>query len=161
MSLTTMTSRRSLAVGGDVVQRLPGHAAGQRAVADHRDHRAGRLAAQLVRLGQAVGVGQAGRGVRVLDDVVLGLGLARVAGQAAPLPQAAELGVPPGEQLVHVGLVPGVEHDPVLRRVEHPVQRDRQLDHAEVRPEVTAVPGHHRDQADRGSPPRAAAAAPG
>ena len=48
---------------GDVVQRLPGHPAGQRAVADDRDDRAVLLAAQRVRLGQPVGVGQAGRGV--------------------------------------------------------------------------------------------------
>ncbi len=131
---------------GDVVQRLPGHPAGQRPVADDRDHGPVRLAAQLVRLGQAVGVGQAGGGVRVLHQVVLGLGLARVAGQPAALPQRAELRDPAGQQLVHVGLVPGVEDDLVLRRVEDPVDRDRELDHAEVRAEVATGPGGRLDQ---------------
>ena len=124
----------------DVVQRLPGHPAGERAVADHRHHGAAGLAAQPVRLGQPVGVGQAGGGVRVLHDVVLGLGLGRVPGQAAALPQRAELGIPPGEQLVHVGLVAGVEDDPVRRRVEHPVQRDGEFHDTEVGPEVAAGP---------------------
>ena len=131
---------------GDVVQRLPGHPAGQRAVADDRDHGPVRLAAQLVRLGQAVGIGQAGGSVRVLHQVVLGLGPARVAGQPAALPQRAELRDPPGQQLVHVRLVPGVEDDLVLGRVEDPVDRDRELDHAEVRPEVPAGPDRRLDQ---------------
>jgi hypothetical protein len=48
--------------GGDVVQRLPAHAAGERAVADDRDDVAV-LAAQPVGLGQAVGVRQRRRGV--------------------------------------------------------------------------------------------------
>ncbi len=136
----------------DVVQRLPGHAAGQRAVADHGDDRAVVLAAQLVRLGHAVGVGQGRGGVAVLHEVVLGLGPARVARQAAGLPQRVELAVPPGQQLVHVGLVPGVEDHLVLGRVEHPVQRDGQLDHAEVRAQVAAGPRYrfHQDIADLG-----------
>ena len=130
----------------DVVQRLPGHAAGQRAVADDRDHGAVRLAAQPVRLGQPVRVAQAGGRVRVLHQVMLGLGPAGVAGQPAPLAQRAELGHPPGEQFVHVGLVAGVEHDLVHRRVEHPVQGDGQLDHAQVGPQVAAGPRHRLDQ---------------
>ena len=39
---------------------------------------------------------------------------------------------------MHVRLVPGVEHDRVARRLEDPVDRDRQLDDAEVRAEVSA-----------------------
>ena len=41
---------------GDVVQRLPAHAAGQRAVADDRDYVPVAMSGQLERLGQAVGV---------------------------------------------------------------------------------------------------------
>ena len=33
---------------------------------------------------------------------------------------------------MHVGLVAGVEDDRIVRRVEYPVQRQRQLDDAEV-----------------------------
>jgi hypothetical protein len=40
----------------------------------------------------------------------------------------------------------GVENDLVDRRVEHPVHRDGQLDHAEIRPEVAARPRHRLDQ---------------
>ena len=131
---------------GDVVQRLPGHAAGQRAVADDRDHAAVGLAADLVGLGQAVGVGQAGRGVRVLDHVVLGLGPARVPGDAAPLAQRVEPVVAAGQQLVHVGLVAGVEDDPVGRGVEGAVQGHRELDDPEIRAQVPAGPGDGLDQ---------------
>ena len=102
--------QRQVLVGGDVVDRLPRHAAGERAVADDRDGVPVALAAQATRLGDAVGPGQRGRGVGVLDDVVLGLGAAGVAGQAALLREPAEV-VPAGEQLVHVGLVAGVEDD--------------------------------------------------
>ena len=131
---------------GDVVQRLPGHAAGERPVADDGHHGPVRLAAQLVGLGQAVGVGQAGGGVRVLHQVVLGLRLARVAGQAALLLQRAEPRDAAGEQLVHVRLVAGVEDDPVPRRVKDAVDRDGQLDHAQVRPEMAAGPCRRLDQ---------------
>ena len=102
MSLTT----------GDVVQRLPGHPARQRSVTDDRDH-VPVLATDRVGLGQAVGVGQGGGGVRVLDEVVVGLGPARVAGEATLRAQGVEAVRSAGEHLVHVGLVAGVEHDPV------------------------------------------------
>ena len=80
--------RAAVLGGGDVVERLPRHPAGQRAVADDRDDVAV-LAAERV----APWPGRRRRTAtvdawRVLDDVVLGLGLARVAGQAA-LPGAA------------------------------------------------------------------------
>ena len=74
---------------GDVVQRLPAHAAGQGAVADDRDDRAP-LAANLEGLRHSVGVGQRGRRVRVLDPVVRALGPARITRQAAGLPQRVE-----------------------------------------------------------------------
>jgi hypothetical protein len=83
--------------------------------------------------------------VGVLDHVVLGLGLARIAGQASPLPQRPEV-VPPGEQLVDVRLVAGVEENPVPRGVEDPVHGDGQLHRPEVRPEVTSVRGDHRNE---------------
>ncbi len=135
-----------LGVPGDVVERLPGHAPGQRTVADHRDDRAAGVAAQLVRLGEPVGVRQGGRGVGVLDDVVVGLGLARVARKAALLAERDEVGRAPGEHLVHVRLVAGVPQDAVSRRVEDPVQRDGQLDDPEVRAEVASDAGGGVDQ---------------
>ena len=70
---------------GDVVQRLPAHAAGQRAVTDHHDDMPPG-AGQLERLGQTVRIGQSGGRVAVLDEIVLALRPVRVAGQAVPLP---------------------------------------------------------------------------
>ena len=131
--------------GGDVVQRLPGHAAGQRAVADDGDD-GPRVTADGEGLGQPVGVGQRGGGVAVLDPVVLALGPARVARQAAALAEPVEALDPAGEHLVHVGLVAGVEDDRLARGVEHPVQRDGQLDAAEVGAEVATGPRHAGDQ---------------
>jgi hypothetical protein len=71
------------------------------------------LAADGVGLGQSVGVAECGGGVGVLDDVVVGLGLAGVAAQAAFLPEPVEVGPAAGEELVDVGLVAGVEDHPV------------------------------------------------
>jgi hypothetical protein len=84
--------------------------------------------------------------VAVLDDVVLGLGAGRVAGQAAALLEPLEAGGPPCDDLVDVGLVPGVPQDGVGGRVEDPVQREGELDDAEVGPEVAAGA---RDRADQ------------
>src|SRR5690606_4728714 len=98
--------------GGDVVERLPAHAAGERPVADHGDH-VPPLTPQRVRLGEAVGVGQRGGGVRVLDQVMLAFGAAGVTGQAAALAQQVEPALPAGHDLVDIRLVAGVEQDAV------------------------------------------------
>ena len=136
---------RQVSVDGDVVDRLPGHPAGQGAVTDDGDRVAAALTAQSAPLGDAVGPGQGRRGVGVLDDVVLGLGSARVPGQASLLLQLAEV-VPSGQQLVHVGLVARVEDDRVPRRVEDAVQRDGELDDTEVGAEVPTGLAHLRDE---------------
>ena len=74
-----------------------------------------------VGLGQAVGVRQRRRGVAVLDQVVLGLGAARVARQAALLAQRLErLAAAAGDELVHVRLVAGVPQDLVARASRRP-----------------------------------------
>ena len=71
------------------------------------------------------------------------LGIAgRAAGELEPLPAV----VPAGEQLVHVGLVAGVPDQRVARGVEHAVERDRELDDAEVRAQVPAGARDARDQ---------------
>ena len=134
----------------EVVERLVGHPAGERAVADDGDDAAVpavalELAAQLEGGREAVGVGEGGRGVRALDPVVLGLGAARIARQPSALLQVLEAVAPPGEQLVDVGLMAGVEQQDVARRVEDPVQRDGELDDAEVRAQV---PAGLRDRVD-------------
>ncbi len=129
----------------DVVERLPGHAAGEGTVTGD-GHDVAVLPADGVGLGQAVGVGQRRGGVGVLDDVVRGLGLAGVAREAALLAQGVEVARAPGEHLVHVALVTGVEDDPVARGVEDPVHGHGQLDDAEVRAEVAPDLGGRADQ---------------
>jgi hypothetical protein len=77
---------------------------------------------------------------------VVALRAARVAGQATALPQPLEALDPPGEHLVHVGLVAGVEDDGLARRLEDAVQRDRQLDAAQVGAEVAPGLGDAGDE---------------
>ncbi len=129
----------------DVVERLPGHAAGERAVADDRDDVPVGEAAHDVRLRDAVAPRERGGRVRVLDDVVLGLGARRVPGQPALLAQRGEV-LAPREELVHVGLVARVEHEGVRGRREHAVHRDGQLHDPEVRAEVAARAGDGVDE---------------
>jgi hypothetical protein len=72
------------------------------------------LPGEPARGGDPLGPGQGGRGVRVLDDVVLGLAAAGVAGEPPALAQPGEV-LAAGEQLVDIGLVPGVEDHRVAR----------------------------------------------
>ncbi len=83
--------------------------------------------------------------MRAFDDVVLGFGAVRVAGQAALLAQGAEV-LASGEELVHVGLVAGVEDDAVAGGIEDPVDRDGEFDDAEVGAQVPARLGDVADQ---------------
>ena len=64
---------------------------------------------------------------------------------AVDLAQRAEPLEAAGEQLVGVRLVPGVPDDPVARRLEQPVERERDLDDAERRAEVAAGRGDGPD----------------
>ena len=79
-----------------------------------------------------------GRRMGGAEGVVLALVAAREAGDAAELAQRAHALAPAGQDLVRIGLVADVPDDPVARRVEHVVQRDRQLDRAEVGRQVAA-----------------------
>ena len=124
--------------GGDVVQCLPAHAAGQRSVADDRDDMAVAVPGQLERLGEPVGIRQCRARVAGLDPVVVAFRTRRIARQAVLLAQRVELVAPTGQHLVYVGLMTGVEDDRIVGRVEYPVQRQRELDDAEVRAEVTS-----------------------
>ena len=67
-------------------------------------------------------------------------------GDAAPHPQLLHGVAPAGQHLVAVGLVADVPHDAVVRRVEHVMQRDRQLDRAEVRRKMASGLAHRFEQ---------------
>ncbi len=128
----------------DVVQRLEAEAAHQGGIAD--DH-----CDALVAAGQVAGRrkplrdGEARAGVSAVEDVVLGLAPPRKAADAVQLPETPEPLVPARQQLVRVGLMPGVPDDAVARRVQQAVQRDRQFDDAQRRAEVAAGAGHRFD----------------
>ena len=92
-----------------------------------------------------MGIGQHGGGVAVLDPVVRRFDPIRIAGHAALLAQVAKVGAAAREDLVHIGLVTGVPQDDVPGRVEHPVDGEGELHHAQV---GSKVPARHGDRMD-------------
>jgi hypothetical protein len=98
----------------EVVQPLVGHATGERPVADDGHHLAVALTPEGEPRRHPVGVAEDGRGVAVLDPVVLGLGAVGVAREPTGLAQRGERLAPAGDQLVHVGLVARVPEQDVL-----------------------------------------------
>ena len=136
MSFRTHDDRRAEATGlGD---RLEGDAAGHRAVADHRDDVPVLAVPAAHRLLDADRVADRGRGVAGAHDVVLGLEDRAERREALVLADRLQLIAAAGEDLVRVGLMADVPEDLVARRVEQRVQRDGDLDRAEVRAEVPA-----------------------
>ena len=128
----------------DVVERLQGEAAHQRGVADD-DRDPLEAVADVARLGQALGHGQPGAGMAAVEDVMGRLGPPREPADPVELAQGPEALEAAGQQLVRVGLVAGVPHDPVARRLEQAMERDRQLDDAQRRAEVAAGVRDGRD----------------
>ena len=84
-----------------------------------------------------------------VHDVVDALAATREAADAPELPQRVEAVEPTGEQLVRVGLMPRVPDDAVARAVEDPMERDRELDHAE---RAAEMPARVRDRIDDALP---------
>ena len=126
----------------EVVERLHRQPGADRRVPDaDRDplppRRIG-LGSQVARGREADPDRHAGTGMAAVEDVVLALAAAREAADATDLAQRLESVPAPGQQLVGVGLVPGVPHDPVARRVHDAVQCERDLDRAEGAREVPA-----------------------
>ena len=87
-----------------------------------------------------------GRGMSGAERVVLALGTTREAGQAAALANGANAVAPAGEDLVRIGLMADIPDQPVARRVEHRMEGNRQLDHAERGAEVAAGDGNRIDR---------------
>ena len=130
----------------EVVETLEGHAAGHRAITDHR-HDPPAVAGSGPCRGQAVGVRQHGRRVGVLDPVVGRFISGRIARHLSGLAQSVELGDPSGQEFVDVGLVPGVEEDGVPWAIENPVESQGELHGAQVRTKVAAGAVHGVDDA--------------
>ena len=64
----------------------------------------------------------------------------------AALAQGTDAVAPAGQDLVRIGLMADIPDQPVVRRVEHVVQRDGELDDAKAGAEMAAG---HRDGVDR------------
>ena len=64
--------------------------------------------------------------------IVLGFGAREEARDPAELAEGVEPLASAGEHLVDVGLMPGIPHELVARRIEDAVERDCQLDRAEA-----------------------------
>ena len=125
----------------DVVERLERQAAHQRRVTDD-DRDPLEAVADVARLGESLGDRQTGAGMAAVEHVMRRFGPAREAADPVELAQRPEAVEAAGQQLVRVGLVPGVPDDPVAWRFEQAMQRDRQLDDAERRAEVAAGDRH-------------------
>ena len=128
----------------DVVEGLEREARQQRRVADDDRDPLERVA-QVARRREALRDRQPGARVPAVEHVVRRLGAAREPADAVDLAQRVEPLEAPRQQLVRVGLVPGVPDDVVARRLEQPVERERDLDDAEARPEVAAGGGDGPD----------------
>ena len=122
---------------GGIVERLEHDPRGKGPVADD-----GHRLAALFGVDQIVSglEAQHGRdaGPRVPGDeqVINTLCRVRVAHQAPLAADRVELRIAPGHELMRVNLMARVPDQPVLREVEHLMQGDAQLDHAEVAGEV-------------------------
>ena len=81
------------------------------------------------------------------EGVVRAFAAVEKTGGAAGLAELAEkLAAAAGEEFVHVALVGDVEDKLVGRRIEDAVQRDRELDDAEIGADVAAVAGRDGDE---------------
>ncbi len=129
---------------GRVVHGLVRHAGTHRPVADDADDVAPR-ALEPRRRRHAEPGRDRGRAVRRAERVVDALRPPREAREPPGLPERPDAPPPAGQDLVRVGLVPDIPDQPVIGRLEHAVQRHRQLHHPQPRPEM---PPRHRDRID-------------
>ena len=83
------------------------------------------------------------------EGVVGALAAPREAGEALGLTQGADALASAREDLVGIGLVADIPDQPIIRRIEDIVQRDRQLDHAQTRAQM---PARDRDGVDHLGP---------
>jgi len=98
--------------------------------------------AQVACLGEPFGDRQPRSGVTAVEDVVRRFGAAREPPDTIELAERPESLESAGQELVRVGLVPGVPDDPVARRLEQPMERDREFDDAQRGSEMAARSGH-------------------
>ena len=128
-----------------IVHGLIGQAAGHCAVA-HQGHDVIVLMLQRAGTRHAESGGDGAGGVTGHKRIRHALRRLWEARKAAEHTQCAEFVPPAGQDLVDIGLMPHVEQEPVTARIEYPLQRNTQLDNAEVRGQMTARPGDIQHQ---------------
>ena len=124
-----------------VVHGLEGHAGSHRAVADDGD-RLAFLALELRTQGHAQRCRNRGGRVGRAEGVVHAFVATREAAHAAVLAQRGHAVAAAGQDLVWIGLMTDVPDQAVIRRVEHVMQRDGELDRAQVGRQVAARAGN-------------------
>ena len=127
--------------GARIVQRLIGHAGGQRTIADDGGDPVA-SASEVPDDSHAEGGGDRRRGMRGAERIELAFAALGKAGQSSSHPQHVDTVAAAGQNLVRIGLVPHVPDEPVARRVEDVVKRNRQLDDAKTGTEMAASPSH-------------------
>ena len=127
-----------------VVHRFVGHAGAHRAITDHCDDIV-RATAEVTRHGHAERRRNRCRGMRGAEWIVGTLIALRETRQPARLTQRANAIAPSRQNLMRVRLMSDVPDQTIFRRVENPMQRDRQLDDAKACAQVAA---RHRDGVD-------------
>ena len=123
--------------GAGVVEGFKSHSAGHGAVADDGGDFAV-FALEFCGLGHSKGGGDGGAGVAGAKAVAGAFGAGEEAGDSPPLADGLELVAPSGEDFVRVGLVSDIPDDSVARGLIGAVERDGELDRAEVGGEVSA-----------------------
>ena len=127
-----------------IVHRLIGHARRHRAIADHRD-RLARLVCQPPRHRKTQRRRDRGGRMRRAERIIFAFAAPGEPAQPAALPQRAHLPAPPGQNLVRIGLMPDIPDQPIMRRIEHMVQRHGQFDYPQPGAEMAAGLPHRAD----------------
>ena len=144
--VVVVQDHQQVAVGRlGVVQGLERKARRHRTIADDGHHPARVIHAPRCHC-HAKRSADRGRRMRDAEGVVLALVAAREAGDAAAHAQPVHALAAAGQYLVRIGLVAHVPDQPVIGRVEHIVQRDRQFDRAEVGRQVPPATRHRLQQ---------------
>ena len=128
----------------DIVQRLEARTGCHRPVAHHRDGPGVRLPVRRA-LRYAQSYRKARAGVPCRESVVWAFARLPEPGQPALQADVLELVAPPRHQLVRVALVGRVPDDAVDGAVENAVERQRNLNDPQIRRQVAAALGYHRD----------------
>ncbi len=128
-----------------VIQGFERHAGGHCAIADHGNEFT-LIAFTLRRNGHAERGGNRCGRMTDAKGVVLAFLAAGKRRQAVFLLDGGDAVAAAGKNLVRIALMPHVPDQPIVRRIEHVVQRHGEFHHAKARAKVAAGAGHRLDQ---------------